>query len=151
SGQIDGVRGLYRSTNMGMSWVRINDDRHQYAWTGAAITGDPRIFGRVYVSTNGRGIIYGDTLVSPPPTYTLTINVVGEGTVRRIPDWTAYYFGDVVQLVATPAADWHFGGWSGATLLMNPTRIVMDGNKVLTATFLPNYHIYLPLILRNCI
>ena len=41
-------------------WVRINDDQHQYAWTGNTITGDPRIYGRVYFGTNGRGIIYGD-------------------------------------------------------------------------------------------
>lgn len=149
SGQIAGVRGIYRSTNMGASWVRINDDQHQYAWTGAAMTGDPRIFGRVYISSNGRGIIYADPLVTPPPTYTLTINIVGEGTVTRIPDLAAYDYGDVVELVATPAADWRFGGWSGATLLMNPTRIVMDDNKVLTATFLPYYRIYLPLVLRN--
>jgi hypothetical protein len=38
----------------------VNDDQHQYAWTGAAITGDPRVPGRVYVTTNGRGIVYGE-------------------------------------------------------------------------------------------
>jgi xyloglucan-specific exo-beta-1,4-glucanase len=61
SATIGGIRGIFRSDNAGASWVRINDDDHQYAWTGAAITGDPRIYGRVYVATNGRGIIYGDT------------------------------------------------------------------------------------------
>jgi len=60
SAQIGGVRGIFRSDDAGAHWVRINDDRHQYAWTGAAITGDPRVYGRVYVATNGRGIIYGD-------------------------------------------------------------------------------------------
>ncbi len=60
SAQINGVRGIFRSIDAGATWVRINDDRHQYAWTGSCITGDPRIYGRVYVSTNGRGIIYGD-------------------------------------------------------------------------------------------
>jgi hypothetical protein len=40
--------------------VRINDNLHQYGSTTAAITGDPRVYGRVYFSTNGRGIIYGD-------------------------------------------------------------------------------------------
>jgi hypothetical protein len=60
SARIGGVRGLFRSDDAGARWVRINDDRHQYAWTGAAITGDPRVYGRVYVATNGRGIICGD-------------------------------------------------------------------------------------------
>ena len=53
-------RGIYRSDDAGRHWVRINDDKHQWAWTGAAISGDPRVFGRVYVATNGRGIIVGD-------------------------------------------------------------------------------------------
>jgi xyloglucan-specific exo-beta-1,4-glucanase len=60
SARIGGVRGIFRSDNAGRSWVRLNDDQHQYAWTGAAITGDPRVYGRVYVATNGRGIIYGE-------------------------------------------------------------------------------------------
>ena len=60
SAQINGVRGIFRSIDAGATWVRINDDRHQFAWTGSCITGDPRIYGRVYVGTNGRGIIYGD-------------------------------------------------------------------------------------------
>ena len=58
--QVAGVRGLFRSTDTGASWTRINDDQHQYAAASQAITGDPRIYGRVYLATNGRGIIYGD-------------------------------------------------------------------------------------------
>jgi photosystem II stability/assembly factor-like uncharacterized protein len=68
SAQIDGVRGIFRSDDAGATWVRINDDQHQWAFTGAAITGDPRVYGRVYVSTNGRGIQYGDRTGAPPTT-----------------------------------------------------------------------------------
>jgi photosystem II stability/assembly factor-like uncharacterized protein len=59
--QVAGVRGIFRSIDAGQTWVRINDDQHQWGRAGdTAITGDPRIFGRVYFGTNGRGIIYGD-------------------------------------------------------------------------------------------
>ncbi|MEV3999471.1 cellulose binding domain-containing protein [Streptomyces halstedii] len=61
SAKIGGVRGIFRSTDAGANWTRINDDAHQWAWTGAAITGDPRVYGRVYVSTNGRGIQVGES------------------------------------------------------------------------------------------
>jgi hypothetical protein len=61
SAKIAGVRGIFRSTDKGATWTRINDDAHQWGWTGDAITGDPRVYGRVYLSTNGRGVIYGDT------------------------------------------------------------------------------------------
>ncbi|MEH0574274.1 cellulose binding domain-containing protein [Streptomyces sp. B21-108] len=61
SAKIAGVRGIFRSTDKGATWTRINDDAHQWGWTGGAITGDPRVYGRVYVSTNGRGVVYGDT------------------------------------------------------------------------------------------
>jgi photosystem II stability/assembly factor-like uncharacterized protein len=57
---VSGVRGVYQSIDGGATWVRINDDGHQYGNLQEDITGDPRIYGRVYYGTNGRGIIYGD-------------------------------------------------------------------------------------------
>jgi photosystem II stability/assembly factor-like uncharacterized protein len=58
-GRIGEVNGLFRSTDSGTTWVRINDDQHQYGGINC-LTGDPRIFGRVYLATSGRGIIYGN-------------------------------------------------------------------------------------------
>jgi photosystem II stability/assembly factor-like uncharacterized protein len=58
--KINGVDGFYRSDDKGASWTRINDDARQFGAANSAITGDPRIYGRVYVGTNGRGIIYRD-------------------------------------------------------------------------------------------
>jgi len=55
-----GKAAIYRSTDGGSRWRRINDDAHQWAWSGSSITGDPQVYGRVYLTTNGRGIIYGD-------------------------------------------------------------------------------------------
>ena len=49
-------------TTVATSWVRINDDRHQYGWI-SAIAGDPRIYGRVYLATGGRGVIKGDIAI----------------------------------------------------------------------------------------
>ncbi|WP_125775290.1 cellulose binding domain-containing protein [Antribacter gilvus] len=69
SSKIGGVRGIFRSDDAGATWVRINDDEHQFAWTGNAITGDPDVYGRVYLGTNGRGIVVGDfTGTAPSPT-----------------------------------------------------------------------------------
>ena len=37
---------------------KINDDNHQFGWVHQ-ITGDPRVYGRCYISAEGRGISYG--------------------------------------------------------------------------------------------
>jgi photosystem II stability/assembly factor-like uncharacterized protein len=57
-----GVPGIYRSVDGGKSWTRINDDQHQWGLRFRALTGDPRTFGRVYLATDGRGILYGEPL-----------------------------------------------------------------------------------------
>ena len=59
AGIVDDQYGIFRSDDIAKSWVRINDDRHQWGLI-LQITGDPGIYGRVYVGTHGRGILYGD-------------------------------------------------------------------------------------------
>jgi xyloglucan-specific exo-beta-1,4-glucanase len=51
---------IWRSDDEGASWLRINDARHEYGREYRCIAGDPRVFGRVYVGTDGRGIVYGE-------------------------------------------------------------------------------------------
>jgi photosystem II stability/assembly factor-like uncharacterized protein len=60
-GDIRRLHGFYRSDDAGRSWVRINDDQHQFGSADRPmIVGDPRIYGRVYLTTGGRGVIYGE-------------------------------------------------------------------------------------------
>lgn len=58
-GSVSGVTGIFRSDNAGASWIRINDDLHQFGYQND-ITGDPRVHGRIYLATSGRGVIIGE-------------------------------------------------------------------------------------------
>lgn len=59
SGTINGDPGLFRSDDVGETWVALHDEAHHFGYV-SHITGDPRIYGRVYLGTGGRGIVYGD-------------------------------------------------------------------------------------------
>jgi xyloglucan-specific exo-beta-1,4-glucanase len=61
-----GPRGLYRSDDAGQSFVRINDDAHEFGGPGNGefVIGDANVYGRVYMSSAGRGLIMGE-LVRP--------------------------------------------------------------------------------------
>ncbi|HLO77089.1 MAG TPA: sialidase family protein, partial [Magnetospirillum sp.] len=56
-GTIDGVWGMYRSDDGGATWQRFNDDAHQYGGFGV-LAADHNVYGRVYVSGTGRGLLY---------------------------------------------------------------------------------------------
>ncbi len=75
--------------------------------------------------------------------FTLTINVVGSGSVSRNPTNSVYPSGVTVTLTAiSNDPSWYFSSWAGdATGTDNPLNVGMDSNKVITATFqqLPSY------------
>ncbi len=54
------TKGVFRSLDGGAGWQRINDDQHQWGLRLRMVSGDPKQVGRVYVATDGRGIMYGD-------------------------------------------------------------------------------------------
>ena len=55
-------KGIYRSTDKGKTWVRLNDEQHLFGHLNDSIAGDSKVFGRVYFATNGRGIVMGDQI-----------------------------------------------------------------------------------------
>jgi photosystem II stability/assembly factor-like uncharacterized protein len=60
AGSDSAAAGIYRSDDEGATWVRINDAQHRWGNRCDCLAGDPRIYGRVYVGTFGRGAFYGD-------------------------------------------------------------------------------------------
>jgi len=76
--------------------------------------------------------------------YQLTVNIVGNGSVTKDPDKSYYELNEVVTLTAVPDAGWGLDHWSGALSgSVNPTTITMDGDKIITATFVPLYQYHL--------
>lgn len=62
-GKVGGVEGVFRSDDVGRTWVKLHDSRWGFAEL-RALSGDPNRYGRVYLGVHGRGILYGD----PSPT-----------------------------------------------------------------------------------
>ena len=58
-GTVSGVKGMFRSTDQGASWTRINDDAHEWGGVGNGnfVMGDMNVYGRAYMSTVGRGLV----------------------------------------------------------------------------------------------
>ena len=84
----------------------------------------------------------GGTYTTPKPQEELVVAASPSegGTVARSPDQAEYEGGTVVILTANPAAGYSFTRWErDSTGSANPTSIIMEENKTVTAVFTPNY------------
>lgn len=77
--------GIYRSTDAGQTWVLINKD-NLYGGTGNGnfIVGDMNEFGRIYMSTVGCGIVYGEISDSPNPPVTSVTSTTTPTTTTTV-------------------------------------------------------------------
>lgn len=79
----------------------------------------------------------------PGPSQDLSVNVVGQGTVRSSPAGIlcptdcneGYEGGTAVTLTAIPAAEWLFGGWEGACAGAASCVVSMSEDRSVTARF----------------
>ena len=86
--------------------------------------------------TVGANVTVTATFVQQVASYTLTAEIVGQGTVTKSPNSATYASGTVVNLTATPASGYVFSGWSGDVSGTSPTvAVTMNGNKSVTAAF----------------
>ncbi len=58
-GVVNGVWGVYRSDDAGVTWTRFNDAAHQFGGITLMVA-DQNIYGRIYVSGSGRGVLYSN-------------------------------------------------------------------------------------------
>jgi hypothetical protein len=56
-GVVNGVWGVHRSDDGGVTWTRFNDDMHQYGGVGT-LAADQTVPGRLYMSGGGRGVVF---------------------------------------------------------------------------------------------
>jgi cellulase/cellobiase CelA1 len=118
---------VFRSDDGGASWVRINDDAHQYGNIGAAITGDPRVYGRVYLATNGRGVLYADRVggSTSSPTASPTSASPSPSPTSPSPSPTATGTG-ACTVKYTVVNQWP-GGFQGDALIANKGSAAVNG------------------------
>jgi uncharacterized repeat protein (TIGR02543 family) len=76
------------------------------------------------------------TATFSPISYTLMVDVDGNGVVSANPNQSTYLYEDAVLLAATPDPGWRFDHWSGdLTGSENPVAVIITGNLGITAHF----------------
>ncbi len=85
--------------------------------------------------------MYIHSISSGPATYTLTVNIIGNGSVTTEPNQSVYTDGTVVTLSADADLGWSFDSWTDdLTGSTNPDTITMDSDKFVTANFTQNQY-----------
>ncbi|HEY8934792.1 MAG TPA: RICIN domain-containing protein [Cyclobacteriaceae bacterium] len=117
-GTVSGVTGLFRSTDQGATWLRINNNSTQFA--GAPLlVGDMNVDGRVFMSAGGgRGLIYWEPAACTPTAITPYVQV--NGTWSQTSSATVAS-GATVILGPQPVTG---GSWSWSGMASGTTREV---------------------------
>jgi len=84
----------------------------------------------VILGEEGRTVQVGEVT-----TYTLDIDVEGQGTVDVFPDREVHEEGEEAALTALPESGWEFVSWDGIDADESEIKIIMDSNKSITAIF----------------
>ncbi len=100
--------------------------------------GDPRGFA-VAAEMRGDGSAYDIGADEHIPTaYPVTVGVAGSGEAEPPAGEHVVDFGAEIPFTAIPAPGWLFAGWEGDLVgAENPTTLLVDGPKVVTAVFEP--------------
>lgn len=124
-GTVSGVTGLFRSTDQGANWSKINDDAHQFA--GAPLlVGDMNVAGRVFMSAGGgRGLLYWEPASCTPTSITPYVQING-GTWTQTASASLTAGGTVMfGPQPTTGGSW---SWSGPNNLSATTREITISN-----------------------
>jgi len=78
----DKTEYIYRSDDMGRGWIRLNDASNPIGDEPNIMRGDRQKFGRVYIGTNGRGIVYGQPLTATEAADAVSTRCVSGGPKR---------------------------------------------------------------------
>jgi hypothetical protein len=91
-GSRDGQRAVWRSDDEGLNWYRIDDGDREYGRRYRQLAGDMGRYGRVFLATDGRGIVVGEpqgvekhTLENEQLAYTFTPELGGRGLSFSVP------------------------------------------------------------------
>jgi photosystem II stability/assembly factor-like uncharacterized protein len=63
-GKVKGKPGVFRSTDIGETWVQIADYPKGYRGKATVVAGDMNVYGRVFLGTGGNGFMYGQLINS---------------------------------------------------------------------------------------
>ncbi len=109
-----------------------------FKWWGGAAAGQSNS-PLVFTITNTTPTVSALFALLDANYFSLNVLVQGQGEVLVSPIRSFYANNTPVTLTATPAADWTFTGWRGASnTLQNPLVVLMNSSKVLTAVFRTN-------------
>jgi hypothetical protein len=132
------------NTDGGLSWRSHTITQAQLDSAGVSLTANMRI--RFTANDGGTQSIVEAGLdafkvvtfvCEEATTYTLTVNVTGQGDVVLSPPGGTYPADTSVQLTANGDPGWHFDHWEGDMAgSANPDSIYMNGDKTVTAVFM---------------